>query len=53
MNLWRYFDQYRDGANLQYTADSGKTWVNVGKLNDGINWYNNYEITGNPGGKST
>ncbi len=53
MNLWRYFDEYRDGANLQYTADSGKTWVNVGKLNDGINWYNNYEITGNPGGKST
>lgn len=50
----RMFDRYRDGANLQYTADSGKNWLNIGKMNDGINWYNNYEMfDALPGGKST
>jgi len=53
LDLWRNFDQYRDGANLQYKADTSKTWLNIGKLDDGINWYNNYEISGLPGGRST
>ncbi len=53
LNLWRLFDQSRDGANLQYRSDSNKIWQNLGKLEDGINWYNNYEISGNPGGRST
>jgi len=51
-NIYRKFNSTtpRDGAVLQATADSGKTWVNVGKVDGGINWFNNYEIFGRPGG---
>ncbi len=52
LNLWRVFDQMRDGAVLQYSVDHGATWVNVGSLADGINWYNEFQITGLPGGQS-
>ncbi len=45
----RDFDQLRDGAVLQYTDDNGSHWANIGDLNDGINWYNVYDIIGNPG----
>ncbi len=51
LDISRQFDQYRNGAVLQYTADSGKSWPNLGKIDDGINWYNNYEISGKPGGQ--
>lgn len=49
MNIWRVFDNNRDGAVLQYTVDNGQTWLNVGDLDDGLNWYNAYEIKGKPG----
>jgi PKD repeat protein len=51
-DIWRLFNYNRDGANLQYTADSGKHWYNIGGLEDGINWYNAFDIEGNPGGYS-
>jgi hypothetical protein len=49
LKIWRLFDSNRDGANLQFTADSGKTWTLLGLIGDGINWYNHYNILGNPG----
>ncbi len=51
-DIWRLFNYNRDGAVLQYTADSGKHWYNIGGYEDGINWYNSYNIEGNPGGYS-
>ena len=52
MDIWRKFNANRDGANLQASADSGKTWNLVGQIGDGVNWYNSYEISGNPGGNT-
>ncbi len=51
-NAWRSFDLVSDGAVMQYTEDNGKQWNNVGAMNDGINWYNAYDIQGEPGGQS-
>ncbi len=45
-------DRDRDGAALQYTTDDGKTWENVGTIEDGsINWYNTFRILNGPGGQ--
>jgi hypothetical protein len=51
MQIWRLFNSNRDGANIQATADSGKTWNLVGELGDGENWFNTSNIRGEPGGK--
>ncbi len=50
-NFWRLFNPNfaRDGAVLQYTADSGKTWINTGQYLEGINWFNDFNISGKPG----
>jgi hypothetical protein len=52
LDIWRLFDQTRDGAVLQYTTDNSETWHNVGDLKDGINWYNEYNIPVKPGDNS-
>jgi hypothetical protein len=49
MQLWKRFDKNRDGAALQYKIKDS-TWVYVGTLDDGINWYNSTLIKGKPGG---
>jgi hypothetical protein len=46
MQVWRLFNSNRDGANVQFSADSGKTWTPLGDLNDGISWYNYTYIPG-------
>ncbi len=51
MQIWRLFNSNRDGANIQFTADSGKTWQLIGEIGDGENWYNTSNIRGEPGGK--
>ncbi len=51
MDIWRAFDQRRDGAVLQYSLNDGTGWKNVGQLDDGIEWYNSYQIQGVPGGQ--
>lgn len=51
-DVWRIFEQTRDGAALQYTTNNGATWSLVGGLNDGINWFNSYQIIGLPGNQS-
>ena len=51
MDIWRSFDRNSDGTVLQYSTDEGKTWSNVGAINDGINWYNSFEISNGPGGQ--
>jgi hypothetical protein len=52
LNIWRLFDQTRDGAVLQYTTDNSETWHNVGGYKDGINWYNRFNIPIQPGDNS-
>jgi len=50
ISMKRSFERDRDGAVLQYTTDHGKTWNNIGTLDDGsINWYNSYRIQNGPG----
>ena len=38
-----------DGAVLQYSLDNGQSWQVLGDVNTGINWYNEKDITSNPG----
>ena len=52
LNIWRAFDQTRDGAVLQYTVNNGQTWSNIGSIQDGVNWYNSFQVQGLPGGQS-
>ncbi|MBN2763002.1 MAG: hypothetical protein JXR41_07930, partial [Bacteroidales bacterium] len=51
-DLWRWFNNnLNDGAVMQYKADTGTAWKNVGDLHDGISWYLDHKISGNPGGQ--
>ena len=52
MDMWRIFDRLRDGAVLQYRTNNEDEWYNIGDLNDGINWYEEYSVEGKPGGQS-
>ncbi|NBC83307.1 MAG: T9SS type A sorting domain-containing protein [Bacteroidetes bacterium] len=53
MNIWQDFESNdRDGVILQYTTDNGRTWTDVGSVDNGIKWYNADEIDGEPGGSS-
>ena len=52
MQIWRDFNGRRDGVVLQATTDSAKTWFNIGQMDDGLNWFNEYSILGNPGNQS-
>jgi hypothetical protein len=49
LRIWRIFNSNRDGANIQASADSGRNWIDIGELHDGIDWYNSYDIRGKPG----
>ncbi|MBN2613376.1 MAG: Omp28-related outer membrane protein [Bacteroidales bacterium] len=51
-DMWRIFDERRDGAVLQYRVNNEDTWQNIGDLDDGKNWYNEYSIQGKPGNQS-
>ncbi|MFO7657924.1 MAG: PKD domain-containing protein, partial [Bacteroidales bacterium] len=51
-DMWRIFEQLRDGAVLQYRFNNQDTWQNIGDLDDGKNWYNEYAIQGKPGDQS-
>ncbi|MFC5536489.1 PKD domain-containing protein [Rhodocytophaga aerolata] len=49
LNIWNHTQQGFDGAVLQSSVDGGLTWFNVGTIGEGINWYNQSAIIGNPG----
>jgi PKD repeat protein len=50
LDIWRFFEQNRDGAVLQWTENNGQTWTNIGSIDDGINWYNSFAVPSLPGG---
>ncbi len=41
-----------DGVVLQSSINNGASWQRVGNLGDPFNWYNNGNLTANPGGQS-
>lgn len=40
-----------EGVCLQYTTNNGIDWNNLGFYEEGINWYNSFDIDGAPGGQ--
>jgi hypothetical protein len=53
MSIFKQIENTRDGAVLEYSSDAGITWNAIGKVNQGINWYNSYNITTKPGNMSS
>jgi|GEM_PF-2446818 len=51
LDVWKYFEKNRDGGIIQFSIDNGSTWQNLGTIGDGINWYNSFQIAGQPGGQ--
>lgn len=45
-NIWVNSEDTWDGTVLQATTDSGLTWITIGAIGTGSNWYNNTNITG-------
>ena len=52
LDIWKRFDKNRDGASLQYKTNNSNEWKILGTLEDGIKWYNSYQINSSPGGNS-
>lgn len=50
MHVWWESENSWDGANIQYSVDTGATWVNIGAVGAPFNWYNDNSISGGPGG---
>lgn len=40
-----------EGVVLQYSTDNELSWKNLGTLNQGINWFNDFKITDKPAGQ--
>ena len=54
LDIKRSLSRNQDGAALQYTTDNGRTWYDVGGVNDGgMNWYNSDKILNGDGGQHT
>ncbi|PKP09413.1 MAG: hypothetical protein CVU09_10740, partial [Bacteroidetes bacterium HGW-Bacteroidetes-4] len=48
-DLIKQMENDKDGAVLEYTTNYGKTWQRLGNVDQGINWYNSYNVTSKPG----
>jgi hypothetical protein len=44
MDIFRSLENNREGAVLEYSIDNKETWQEVGSLNDGLNWFNSFQI---------
>jgi hypothetical protein len=53
LRLWTATQDQIAGAVLNSSVDNGLTWNTVGKLGDGVKWYNTIGIAGSPGNIST
>lgn len=53
LNIARDLETDRNGIVIQSTTNNGQTWTNVGRPDEGINWYNSFEINKGPGGQSS
>lgn len=52
MDIMRRFDARRDGATLSFSSDGGVNWQVLGTMEDGVNWYDWYNIFGRPEGQT-
>lgn len=52
MDILRRFDARRDGSALSYSTDGGISWQVLGTMEDGVNWYDWYNIFGRPEGQT-
>jgi len=50
MKVWWESEFSWDGANLQFSLDTGSTWNNIGAFGNQNNWFNDNTINGAPGG---
>ncbi|VAW49325.1 hypothetical protein MNBD_GAMMA03-160 [hydrothermal vent metagenome] len=50
LDTWTETKEGTDGALVQYSINGGITWVLLGDVDQGINWYNETRISANPGG---
>jgi MYXO-CTERM domain-containing protein len=53
LNVWWQSEFSWDGAVLQYTLDNGASWVRIGDVGTGANWYTDGTINGSPGGQQS
>jgi Secretion system C-terminal sorting domain len=44
LDIFRSLENNREGAVLEYSVDNKETWQEVGSLNDGLNWFNSFQI---------
>ena len=49
VRIWTDTDENSDGAILLASLDDGQNWRVVGDINQGLDWYNQIGIQGNPG----
>ena len=42
---------FNEGVVLQYSFDFGQNWTRLGNVGDGLNWYDDPNITSQPGGQ--
>ncbi|QHT71730.1 PKD domain-containing protein [Rhodocytophaga rosea] len=49
LDIFSHTQKGFDGAVLQASTDGGSSWQNVGGINEGLEWYNQSAIIGNPG----
>ena len=53
LDVFRSFgNTFGDGAVLQYSTDNGQNWQDVSTQDDGVNWFNTFQISDGPGGSS-
>ncbi len=52
MNIFRSMIMDHQGAALQASFDNN-TWITIGAVADGINWYNSDQVAALPGGQET
>ncbi|GAB4128011.1 MAG: hypothetical protein OHK0045_16570 [Raineya sp.] len=51
-DYWVHTRSGQDGVSLLYTINDGQTWIPLGNVGQGVEWYNNGGITGLPGSGS-
>ncbi len=49
MDIYFNTEESIDGAVMQYSTDGGSSWVNLGRVGEGIAWYNQSGIVSRPG----
>lgn len=51
LDIFRSLQTDWEGVAMQYSVDNGESWLNLGSINEGVEWFNSFEITHKPGGQ--